>query len=135
MQGQAEALSEIRRVLKPAGKLAVTDMAVAGRLPGDIAQVVAPWTCLDEARDQDSWSRLFASAGFREQIFVDESAGLAQLIGRLKRQLLLLGAGTLLAADIAPAIDLASTKHWLDRFQTEVDRGTIRYLRFNLQKD
>ena len=131
---QPAALDEIRRVLKPDGKLAVTDMAVNGRLPEDIARVIAPWTCLGEARDQESWIGLFTSAGFREQFFSDESAGLAELIGRLKRQLLLLGTGALLAAQSAPAFDLGATRHWLDRFQAEVDNGTIRYLRFNLQK-
>jgi len=134
VRDQAVALDEIRRVLKPDGKLAVTDMAVTGRLPEDIAQVIAPWTCLGEARDQESWIDLFTAAGFREQYFSDESAGLAELISRLKRQLLLLGTGSLLAADTVPAIDLGTTKHWLDRFQAEVDKGTIRYLRFNLQK-
>jgi ubiquinone/menaquinone biosynthesis C-methylase UbiE len=134
VRDQSVALGEIRRVLKPDGKLAVTDMAVEGRLPDDIARVSAPWTCLNGARDRKSWTRLLASAGFREQYFADESAGLAELIRRLKRQLLL-GAGALLAANGAPVIDLAAAKHWLDRFQAEVDRGRIRYLRFNLQKD
>ena len=134
VRDQAAALGEIRRVLKTDGKLAVTDMAVTGRLPEDIAQVIAPWTCLGEARDQESWIGLFTAAGFREQFFSDESAGLSELIARLKRQLLLLGTGALLAADNAPAIDLGTTKHWLDRFQAEVETGTIRYLRFNLQK-
>jgi len=134
VRDQAAALDEIRRVLKPDGKLAVTDMAVTGRLPEDIAQVIAPWTCLGEARDQESWTGLFTATGFREQFFSDESAGLAELIGRLKRQLLLLGTGAFLAADTVPAINLGTTRHWLDRFQAEVDKGTIRYLRFNLQK-
>jgi hypothetical protein len=32
-----------------------------------------------------------------------------------------------------PTFDLAKIKHWLDRFQSEVEQGSIRYLRFNLQ--
>jgi hypothetical protein len=55
----------------------------------------------------------------------------------LKRKLLMLSAGALAngaALDIGLAdFDLASIKFWLDRFETEVKNGSIRYLRFNLQ--
>jgi hypothetical protein len=32
-----------------------------------------------------------------------------------------------------PTVDLATIKYWLDRFQAEVEKGSIRYLRFNLR--
>jgi hypothetical protein len=51
----------------------------------------------------------------------------------LKRKLLLLGAGGLFVGDNLPTFDLAKIKYWLDRFQTEVEQGSIRYLRFNLR--
>jgi hypothetical protein len=67
----------------------------------------------------------------------DESAGLISLVRMLKRKLLMLSAGALAngaALDIGLAdFDLASIKFWLDRFETEVKNGSIRYLRFNLQ--
>ena len=134
---QETVLAEIRRVLKPGGKLAITDMATSGALPEDIAEVLAPWTCLADAMDQETYLEMFATAGFSLQTMADESAGLTSLVRMLKRKLLLLGAGTL-ANGTAPAfelvgLDLASIKFWLDRFATEVKKGSIRYLRFNLQ--
>ncbi|MCH8056655.1 MAG: class I SAM-dependent methyltransferase [Proteobacteria bacterium] len=129
-------LAEIRRVLKPGGKLAITDMATSGALPEDIAGVLAPWTCLADAVDQETYLEMFAAAGFKIQTMADESAGLISLVRMLKRKLLLLGAGVLVngkapAFDLA-GFDLASIKFWLDRFATEVEKGSIRYLRFNL---
>jgi len=129
-------LAEIRRVLKPGGKLAITDMATSGVLPDDIAGVLAPWTCLADAVEQETYLELFAAAGFNIHTMADESAGLISLVRMLKRKLLLLGAGTL-ANGMAPpfdvaGFDLASIKFWLDRFATEVEKGSIRYLRFNL---
>jgi ubiquinone/menaquinone biosynthesis C-methylase UbiE len=134
---QETVLAEIRRVLKPGGKLAITDMATDGTLPDDIAAVLAPWTCLADAIDQETYMEMFRTAGFTIQAMADESAGLISLIRMLKRKLLLLGAGAL-ANGTAPGLDLAgfdlaSIKFWLDRFKTEVELGSIRYLRFNLQ--
>ena len=134
---QETVLAEIRRVLKPGGKLAITDMATSGVLPEDIAGVLAPWTCLADAVDQETYSKMFRAAGFEIQTMADESTGLINLVRTLKRKLLLLGVGALTngrAPDFHPAgFDLASIKFWLDRFKTEVELGSIRYLRFNLQ--
>ena len=130
---QAAVLAEIKRVLKPGGKLAITDMAIGGPLPADIAEVISPWTCLVDAMDQENYAQGFAAAGFAIQVIADESAGLTNLIQLLKRKLLLLGAGGVLAGGSMPTFDLATIKYWLDRFQEEVETGSIRYLRFNLR--
>lgn len=130
---QASALAEIRRVLKPAGQLAVTDMATGGPLPMDIASVLAPWTCLADAIDQDAYVHRFENAGFSVVEISDESAGLNQMILMLKRKMLLLGFGRAMAGQPIPDFDPGVVRHWLDRFKQEVDRGIIRYLRFQLQ--
>jgi SAM-dependent methyltransferase len=131
---QAAVLTEIKRVLKPDGQLGITDMAVGGRLPDDIASVVAPWTCLVDAVDQQAYADTFTGAGFEIMQFSDESTGLTTLINTLKRKLLMLGVGTTLAGVKAPQVDIGEIKHWLDRFNEEVEKGTIRYLRFSLRK-
>jgi SAM-dependent methyltransferase len=131
---QAAVLAEVKRVLKPDGQLGITDMAVGGPLPEDIASVVAPWTCLVDAVDQQAYADTFTRAGFEIMEFSDESSGLTGLINNLKRKLLMLGVGTALTGVDAPQIDIGEIKHWLDRFNEEVEKGTIRYLRFNLQK-
>lgn len=131
---QPAVLDEIRRILKPAGKLAITDMATGGRLPSDIQDVLAPWTCLKDAVTERDYLDLFQVAGFRVLEVSDESWGLKQLILQLKRKLLLMGTGSLLGAPSIPGLDPASIKYWLNRAREEVDAGRIRYLRFQLIK-
>ena len=131
---QNRVLDEVKRILKPAGQLAITDMAVGGPLPDDIASIIAPWTCLVDAVDQQAYTDKFTGAGFEIKEFCDESAGLLSLIQLLKRKLLLLGVGSVLSGVNVPSFDIGEIKFWLDRVTTEVEKGNIRYLRFNLQK-
>jgi arsenite methyltransferase len=132
---QQAVLEEVKRVLKPAGQFGVTDMAVGGPLPDDIASVIAPWTCLVDAVDQQAYTDKFTRAGFEILEFSDESTDLTSLINVLKRKLLLLGVGTVLAGVNVPKFDIAEIKFWLDKLAAEVEKGTVRYLRFDLQKD
>jgi len=45
-----------------------------------------------------------------------------------------MGVGSVLAGGNVPQLDIAEIKYWLDRVTSEVEKGSIRYLRFNLQK-
>ncbi len=128
------ALAEIQRVLKPGGKLAITDMAIGGTLPDDISSVLAPWTCLADALHPQAYVRMFREARFKVEVSVDESTGLISLLRNLKRKLLLVGTGAALTHQAIPGLDLSRAKFWLDRFQAEVDKGSILYFRFNLLK-
>lgn len=130
---QQTVLEEVKRILKPAGQLGITDMAVGGPLPDDIASIVAPWTCLVDVVDQRAYSDIFINAGFSIREFSDESFTLQSLISGLKRKLLLLGVGGVVTGVTIPKLDIAEIKYWLDRVSAEVEKGTIRYLRYNLQ--
>ncbi len=126
------ALAEIRRVLRPGGRLGLTDMAINGSLPQDIQDVIAPWTCLEDALDRSHLLQLFLRAGFVINSEGDESRGLRSMIATLKRNLLVLGAGAIAGGIALPPIDVEALRYWLDRLAGEVNSGVITYLRFNL---
>ena len=131
---QSAALREVHRTLKPGGQFAVTDMATGRALPEDVANVLAPWTCLADAVDQESYTALFQSNGFHVLDISDESWGLKELMLQIKRKLLLLSTGRLVAPGALPELDTASIRHWLERIRELVEDRTIRYLRFQLAR-
>lgn len=125
------ALQEIRRVLKVGGNLAVTDMSLPSALPSELAAAVEPWTCLADARDRDGYERLFQEAGLKVLATSDESDSLTMMTRELKRKLLLASAGGLVAGRIP--FDIATIRTWLDKIDTAISAGSIRYLRFHLE--
>jgi arsenite methyltransferase len=126
------ALQEFGRVLKPGGRLGISDMAISGQLPPDMGEVITPWTCLADAHTQEHYAAMFQLAGFGADEVTDESNGLLSMISSLKRKLLLLAAGTALGRIDIPNLDIERVRYWMARFREEVENGRIRYLRFNL---
>jgi len=128
---KAAALTELRRILKPGGSIGITDMSVNGALPDEFAREIAPWTCLEAAPNGKEYEKLFRMAGFELVETANESEALRDMVRRLKRRLLLAAAGGLATGRIP--FDLATIRHWLDRFEAVVSDDLIRYLRFQLR--
>jgi len=59
--------SEIFRVLKPGGRISVSDIVTAGELPREIKNDMAAWgACIAGALEMDDYIRGLRSAGFKE---------------------------------------------------------------------
>jgi arsenite methyltransferase len=127
---EGRVLGEIHRVLKPGGRLGITDMAVNAELPADFCDAAAGWACLTGALNKDSYRQLFERNGFEVVAIDDETDSLGTLIGQLKRKLVLVGAAGLAQGQMP--LDIETVRYWLDRFAGEVGRGAIGYLRFDL---
>jgi arsenite methyltransferase len=135
LQQPANTLDEIHRVLKKGGQLAVTDMTVDDTLPADLAEAVAPWTCLEGARSEADWVSLFNTSKMTLEQVIDESQGLVSLLTDLKRRLLAASTAGLLTMIDTEALPLKEIRHWLQSFEQAVKAGQIRYLRFHLYSE
>jgi arsenite methyltransferase len=86
---QVQAMAEIRRVLRPGGRLAVCDVtADRGLLPEDLDGVLATLACVGEAQSVAGYRELLAGAGLRvtavESRTEDASALADRVLDRLR---------------------------------------------------
>lgn len=75
---KAKAFAEIFRILKPGGRLAVSDIALKQPLPPEVSQdLLAYIGCVAGALSIDEYRRQLAAAGFEDVVIVDSGADLS----------------------------------------------------------
>ena len=73
--GQAGKLPEIYRVLKPGGRILISDLVTAGELPEDVRRSAEAWAdCLAGAMAKEAYLETIRHAGFAEVAVVSESS-------------------------------------------------------------
>ena len=121
------ALEEIRRVLKPHGRLGITDLAVDGCLPQELQKGLEPF-CLNIEMSPGRYEELLAQSGFVDVSLSDRTGSLLELLEAIKKKVFLVeilkGIGKLKLTDE----ELAYWKKLLSLVKENVDAGRIRYL-------
>jgi arsenite methyltransferase len=124
------ALAEIRRVLRPGGRLALTDVVVdRDRLPKDLDGPLAAVACVGEALLQRGYENLLAEAGLRPIAIESRDADAAALARRVEDRLRgarLLGLDRVHGAPVAAgaAIELAA------KARQAISDGALGYVIF-----
>jgi SAM-dependent methyltransferase/Ni2+-binding GTPase involved in maturation of urease and hydrogenase len=132
----ARALAEIRRVLAPRGRLAMSDMIVEGPLSDVLRPLSHAGACLAGAKSDAGYCALLGDAHFRVERAWDESTALAEMLSQIKRKLV--GFALAKASGAIPAgvtIDLGRAREVVREAERTLRAGAVRYGAYIAKKE
>lgn len=87
---KAAATRGLRRVVRPGGSVAVSDVTADGELPGELATLIGWIACAAGALPREGYPALLADAGFTPRTVEDRTPALEEMIAKARRRLALL---------------------------------------------
>lgn len=121
------AAGELFRVLKPDGRLGLSDLTkTAGPLP-ELDGLLSWIACIGDARPVESYVEIFQSAGFTVEAIEDHSQALSEMVRQIQAKLL--GADILagLKRLTLPNADLSTAKDFVRAALSATKRGNLGY--------
>jgi SAM-dependent methyltransferase len=85
---KAAAAAEMARVLRPGGRLGLTDMTVDGPLPDDVQNLLAWVACVAGAGTPEDYVATLRAAGFSDFTVEDRRGALLDMVATVRRRLL-----------------------------------------------
>ena len=104
--GKTEAASQFERVLRPGGRVGLSDLTRTGPLPPELDTLMAWVACIADAQPIEEYISLLTAAGFSmDQIEIHDEA-LAELIHEIR--------GKLLVAELMANLKKLEFPEWID---------------------
>ena len=128
------AAAEMARVLRPGGRLGLTDITVNGPLPGELQSLLAQVACVAGAGTPEEYVATLRRAGFEDFTVEDQRNALLEIMNDLLRKLLgaelAIGLGKLALGDL----DLSEGKHLARRAVELIESGVVSYTLITARK-
>lgn len=121
------AATEFARVLKPGGRVGITDVTViGGPLPQELATLAGWVACIADARPVAEYRRILADAGLRTVLTQSHDHEVARMIDQIEARIALL---RITAADhlTEAGVDVPAVLHYLGVARKAVLDGQIGY--------
>ena len=129
---KATAASEMARVLRPGGRIGISDMTVDAPVFGYEYATLEGWVaCISGARTISGYSDLLTVAGLQVKEAEKHPEALLELIDRVEPRLL---AAAILQPPAFPILNTAEVKKWMTVARQAVSSGSVGYCLLNAQK-
>lgn len=122
-------LAEALRVLKPGGRLALSDITINAPVPAELQSALGHALCIADARSADAYQALISSAGFNSPRRHDVSSVLLDTVQQIEQRLQLAEVITALQETCLPQTFNAADAT-LDRARCLIQSGGLGYCLF-----
>ncbi len=140
---KATAAAEMARVLRPGGRLGLTDMTASGPLPDDIVSLLAWVACVAGAAPPEDYVAALRGAGLADFAVEDQRDVLLEMVNEVRRKLLgvefaiELGKldGSTELAEVLGDLDLSEGKRLARRVVELIGEGVVGYTLITARKE
>jgi SAM-dependent methyltransferase len=122
-----DAASEFARVLRPGGRVGISDLTRSGRLPQDLEGLLAWIACIADARPVEEYAGYLEAAGFDVTTIEPHNSALAEMARDVQGRLLGIEIISKLKKLDLPGADFEQAKQLARAAATAIQEGLLGY--------
>jgi arsenite methyltransferase len=131
---KAAAAHELARVLRPGGRVGISDLTRGAALPKELDTLLAWIACIADAQPVESYAGWFRSAGLVPQTTEFHDDALSEMVNEVRSKLLGVEILTGLRKVGIAGLDLSSAKRMANAASEAVRQGQLGYVIVSAQK-